>query len=274
MLVIGDLHIHTQRSDGSQTIHQIIDQAKRVGLQYIAITNHDDITDISNINLDSNIQMIPGVELSSFDTKRKRRVHILCYFPKKFAPIKALCEETTKNRQEAGLEMAQKVAKLYPITVEDVMDIAKNSHCIYKQHIAQALMNAGYTTKIFGELYNELFDFNTGSCIINCKQPDVYEALDAVKCSGGIAVMAHPFTYDSIDLLQELIAQNLLDGIEVWSSKSTKEQEEYLLQVANENHLIATGGSDFHGAYGSRISPIGAKTTPQHSIEALFNKQK
>ncbi|WMJ23396.1 PHP domain-containing protein [Paludicola sp. MB14-C6] len=269
--MVGDLHVHTRDSDGSQTIEQVVSQAQKIGLQYISITNHDCITDISKVQCNNSIQIIPGVELSAYDTTRKRRIHILCYLPQDLKPIEAICNITTHNRTEAGLEMAQRVSKLYPITVEDVLEIAKDSRCIYKQHIAKALMNAGYMTEIFSELYDELFDFKSGSCIVNCKQPDVYEVLDAVKQSGGISVMAHPFTYDSIDVLNELLSQNLLDGIEVWSSKSSKAQEEYLMELVNKHKLIPTGGSDFHGAYSSRISPLGAKRTPIHSIQSLLN---
>lgn len=83
--------------------------------------------------------------------------------------------------------------------------------------------------------------------------------------------MAHPYTYRSLDLLHELLEQRLLDGIEVWQSKTTPEQENFLLQIAEEHRVIPTGGSDFHGAFGSKISPIGKGRTPERSIEALLS---
>ncbi len=269
----GDLHTHTRASDGSLFEHQILKLAKRSNVDCVAITNHDYITPIENIKTVANelgITLIDGVEISAFDTKRNRRVHILCYMPKHLELIKTICDRTTGNRTKAGVGMAKKVSELYPITVDDINEIAKHSKCIYKQHIMKVLMNAGFTTGIFGDLFDELFSFDGGTCIINCKQPDVYEVIDAVKKSGGICVMAHPYTYKSIDLLDELIQNNLLDGVEVWSSKSSIAQEEYLLNIVNEHNLISTGGSDFHGAYSSRISPIGSKTTPEKSINALF----
>lgn len=274
----GDLHIHTRLSDGSLLPHEVLRLAKRSNLDYIAITNHDSITPINEIKPLADalgISLIDGVEISARDNKRNRRVHILCYMPKNYKLIDEICSKTVENRMRVGLEMTKKVSKLYPITVDDVKEIANLSKCIYKQHISHALMNASFTTQIFGDLYKELFDLKTGSCIVNCPSPDVYEVIDIVKKSAGICVMAHPFTYDSIDLLDELISKNLLDGIEVWSSKSNSEQEKYLLEKANKNNLIATGGSDFHGAYSSRVAPLGEKPTPAHSIKALYDlKQK
>lgn len=274
----GDLHIHTRLSDGSLLPHEVLRLAKRSNLDCIAITNHDSITPINEIKPLADalgISLIDGVEISARDNKRNRRVHILCYMPKDYKLIDEICSKTIEKRMQVGLQMTEKVSKLYPITVDDVKEIANLSKCIYKQHITHALMNASFTTQIFGDLYKELFDLKTGSCIINCQSPDIYEVIDIVKKSAGICVMAHPFTYDSIDLLDELISKNLLDGIEVWSSKSNSEQEKYLLEKANKNNLIATGGSDFHGAYSSRIAPLGAKPTPAHSIKALYDlKQK
>lgn len=274
--MLGDLHIHTRASDGSLLPHEILPLAKRSGIDCIAITNHDSIISLEEIShqlKELGLFLIDGVEISAHDPKTGRRVHILCYMPKSYNLVAPICKQTIENRMSAGLQMAEMVAKKYPITVDNVLEIAKDSECVYKQHISHALMNAGYTTKIFGDLYDELFDFKNGTCIVNCKSPDVMDVISAVKQSGGFCVMAHPFTYDSIDLLNNLLKENFLDGIEVWSSKSNRDQEEYLFKLAQTYNVIPTGGSDFHGAYGSRISPIGGKSTPQSSVESIIERQ-
>lgn len=273
----GDLHIHTQASDGSLSAMEVIKLASNTKIEYISITNHDCFIDLSELYpyaKDHNVNLIEGVELSSLDPKTNRRVHILCYLPKDKSFLESLCLQTTKNRADAGLEMAKKVVELYPIGLEDIQEIAKNSLCIYKQHITKALMNAGFTTKIFGDVFEELFNFQDGTCIVNCTQPDVYTVIESVKKAGGVCVMAHPYTYNSIEILDELIEKNMLDGIEVWSSKSTQKQEDYLLGITKKHNLIPTGGSDFHGAYSYRVSPIAIKKTPDKSIKAILNLSK
>ena len=36
----GDLHVHTRRSDGSHDFHELIEEARKIGYAYIAITDH------------------------------------------------------------------------------------------------------------------------------------------------------------------------------------------------------------------------------------------
>lgn len=270
----GDFHIHTRISDGSCSADRVIELAKSKGLSHISITDHDNYVlngSYEKLASKMGVELLNGVELSSMDAKRGRRVHILCYLPKKTDEILSICESTTKNRIEAGRIMAERVAKLFPITVGDIENEAKHSNCIFKQHIMQVLLEAGYTTSLYGDLYKELFSFDGGSCVVDCVQPDVFEVAEAARNSGGVVVMAHPFTYDGIDVMHELIEANLLDGIEVWSSKSNDKMESYLREVADNNSLIKLGGSDFHGAFSSKIAPIGIKPTPNDSIEKLYN---
>ncbi len=84
--MIGDLHCHTTLSDGSLGIEDIIVQAKRTGVDFISITDHDTMSSISRAKVLGErygIQTIPGVELSAWDKTRNRKVHILCYAPQK-----------------------------------------------------------------------------------------------------------------------------------------------------------------------------------------------
>ncbi|HXG93760.1 MAG TPA: DNA polymerase/3'-5' exonuclease PolX [Blastocatellia bacterium] len=46
----GDFHMHTTWSDGQNTIREMIEAARRVGYQYIAITDHTQSTSIANGN--------------------------------------------------------------------------------------------------------------------------------------------------------------------------------------------------------------------------------
>lgn len=269
----GDLHMHTILSDGSNPVERLFQLAEQAGVKCISITDHDHLDSFERdqaLGKHFGILAIHGAELSTYDYQRNRRVHILCYLPDDVESVREICAQTAKNRTEAGIAMTRLVAEKYPITLENVLEIARGSDSIFKQHIMLTLMNAGFATEMFGALWKELFDNRTGSCIKTCKSPDVWEVLPKLRRAGGICVLAHPYTYNSIDLLEELIEANLLDGIEVWSSKSNAVQEAYLLDKAHEHRLIPTGGSDFHGATASRVSPIGCAYTPQESIEALL----
>ncbi len=80
----GDLHTHTNFSDGSSDIETLPFLAARAGLTALAVSDHD--TDLSirwalEHPVAQGVRMIPAVELTCFDTRRGRRVHLLCYCP-------------------------------------------------------------------------------------------------------------------------------------------------------------------------------------------------
>lgn len=47
----GDLHCHTTLSDGSLGIEEVIVQAKRMGLDFLAITDHDTLSSSSRAQI-------------------------------------------------------------------------------------------------------------------------------------------------------------------------------------------------------------------------------
>ncbi|MBC8611865.1 error-prone DNA polymerase [uncultured Ruminococcus sp.] len=273
----GDLHCHTRLSDGSEGIEEVISRGKRAGMDFLAITDHDTVASMSRAKVLADrygVQVIPGVEFSSRDPKTGRKVHVLCYLPEKPDRLEGLCVRLCESRKKAGRAMIQKLTRYFPVSVEDVLRFSKHSTAIYKQHIMHALMCYGYTTHIFGGLYHELFDPKTGVLLSKVEYPEVDEVIDLIHQAQGLAVLAHPYEYDSIDLMKRLVSEEKLDGIEVYHSRCPQEKEGFLKQVAQEHGLIMTGGSDFHGFYASRPSPIGNRYTSQESLDALFRAKE
>ena len=82
--------------------------------------------------------------------------------------------------------------------------------------------------------------------------------------------MAHPYMFNNIELLHELIGAGKLDGIECYHYSATKQQQQKLVSLARENDLIITGGSDFHGLYNSTMTHIGSSTTDEENLDKLM----
>lgn len=280
-----DLHVHTWHSDGGCPPRRLFPLAKTAGLSCLAVTDHDQISDpdeLLPLARVSGVRLLRGVELSTYDNRRNRRVHILGYFPERESrpgllnPVREICAKTCEIRREAGLRMAEQVAARYPITRLEVEEQAAHSNSIFKQHIMLALMQAGFASAMYGPLWRELFDSQCGSCLVNVASPDVWEVLPVLRGTGAVIVLAHPYTYRSLELMEELTDADLLDGVEVWQSKTTPEQEAALLEFAGERGLIPTGGSDYHGMTGLRPAPLGAGLTPDASlarIDALLQER-
>jgi len=270
----ADLHCHTRLSDGSLGIEDLIILANKMGVDTIAITDHDCLAGTVRgkiIGERHGVTVVPGVELSAFDIKRERKVHLLCYLSENPDRLEGLCRRNSLARRKAGQFMVLKAAQKYPITPEFVIKCAAGSTNIYKQHILHALMESGFTTEIFGNMYDELFSSkNPENISVPPKFPDVFEVLEAIHESGGIAVLAHPSFYDSFDLIDELIEAGL-DGVEVWHPQNSAEDTEKLIEIAKKNNLLMTGGSDFHGMYGSKINKLGSFSTPDDNLSELMN---
>ena len=151
----ADLHCHTKLSDGSVGIEDLIVIAQKSGIETIAITDHDCLAGTVRgqvIGKRYGVNVIPGVELSSFDNNAGKKVHILCYLADTPDRLEGLCKRTSVARKRAGQIMMLKVAARFPISTEFIISHASGSTNLYKQHIMHALMDAGYTNQIFGDL--------------------------------------------------------------------------------------------------------------------------
>lgn len=269
----GDLHCHTTLSDGSLGIEDIIVQAKRTGIDFVSITDHDTMSSISRAKIlgeRHGVITIPGVELSAWDKVRGRKVHILCYAPQKPDRLEGICKRSCEIRTACAKEMIENVKKIYPITMDSVMKHVGGSKSIFKQHIMHALIDYGYSTHFYGRLNDELFDLKKGSCIVEREYPDVHYVLDLIHSARGCAVMAHPVLYDSMDLLKELAEAGKIDGAEVYHYTADEAAQKDILDIAEKYGLIVTGGSDFHGLYNARPTHIGQNTTDFENLDKIL----
>ncbi len=275
----ADLHCHTTISDGSLGTSDIIKQADRDDVRYLAITDHDSLASLSRsavLGKRYNVTVIPAAEFSAFDSARGRKVHILCYMPEKPDRLEGLCLRTSEGRMKLGKSIAMRVLEKYPITLESILRYSAGSKAIYKCHIMHALMDYGYTTNLYGDVYDEIFDAKDGLCASQVRQeadfyPDVRFVTTLIKASGGISVMAHPKVYDSMDLLEELAAEGAIDGAEVWHSSADETFRNQVTELAEQYGLITTGGSDFHGFYNHYAIQIGSNPTPEGELEKILN---
>lgn len=275
--MIGDLHCHTRLSDGSMSIDDLVFYAKRAGLDFVAITDHDTMEGVTRAGILGKrygIGIIPGVEISCFDHQRGRKVHILCLLPDKPDRLQGVLGATLESRRKAGLKIIRAVMHYYPVTEEHIQRYTMGSKCIYKAHIMQALMDLGYDCEPYGELFQRLFHSKNGLCVYNPEYPEVRDVLDLVASAGGIAVLAHPTLYDSVDLLTELADAGRLPGVELFHPSMTAEDEKTVDEIIRHHGLLRTGGTDFHGAWRKYANPLASRITPEQDLNALFQYKR
>ena len=271
--MICDLHCHTKLSDGSLGIEAVIEQAKRMNIDWLSITDHDTMASFSRADIlgDRNgVKILRGVELSAWDKERNSKVHILCYAPSKPDRLEGLCLKCCEIRKACSKEMIDKVMEKYPITLESILKNTTSSKSIFKQHIMRALIDYGYALEFYGDLDRQLFNPVVGSCYVEREYPDVNFVIDLIHTAKGVAVMAHPALYDNIELLEDLAKKGKLDGVEIGHYSADENYRKQLYDIAERYNLIVTGGSDFHGLYNSVPTHLGSETTTKENLDRII----
>ncbi len=260
----ADLHVHSHYSDGSSSVQELMEMASKKDITHLSLVDHDTTEGIQAAQIEGakhGITIIPGIEISAYDFSRNRKVHILGFqFDKEASHVQELCKPLLKKRHENSLWQIEQLQKNnYAIRYEDVAKKAMVSGVIYKQHIMHCLLDHHFTTPLYKELYQSLFKGN-GICARDIEYVDAIAAVRAIKDDNGYAVLAHPGQLDSFDLIPEL-KKNGLDGIECYHFDHSEEDRKRVEQYAKEYSLFLTGGSDFHGDYGTPIG-IGDLVSP------------
>nr|WP_106782406.1 PHP domain-containing protein [Lysinibacillus timonensis] len=249
-----DLHLHSTFSDGSDSLESLFEMAKNRGLTHISVVDHDTTLHVRSAKILANkygITFIPGVEISAYDFKRKRKVHILGYDYHDETPnIDALCKPLLERRHKHSLWQLEQIQRAgFDITLEEVMSYATDGGILYKQHIMNALTDTSFNSEVYQTLYRTLFK-GTGVAAGDIEYVDAFQAVKAINADGGYAVVAHPGQLDSFDITEELVSVGL-KGIEKVHPDHNLEQADRIVKIANNHNLFMTGGSDYHGRYGA-----------------------
>ena len=265
-----DLHCHTRMSDGSLGIEELIVVAKRRGVTALAVTDHDTTASSTRALLLGKryeINVLHGIEITTWDTPRHRAASLLCYLCEVPDRLEGVLRDCVENRRKAMAETIKRILRYFPITPEIIARCATGSFGTYKVHIMQALMETGYTDSIYGELYDKLFGTPEKFPSEQPVFPDTRIMLDRIHEAGGVAVLAYPTEGDGA-LMEELTARKL-DGIEVYTPEHDEKTTAALLEYAAENKLIATGGTNFHGMYSKQPVTVGSVLIPETVLGEL-----
>ena len=119
--------MHSTFSDGSETVAELIDQARARGLARIAITDHDSLSQLSVIRARSrrmDFPVLAGVEVSAVDAETGRKVHVLGYGLEAtidgVGPLERLVAETLRARIANTLWQAWVIMQLVQGRAEGV----------------------------------------------------------------------------------------------------------------------------------------------------------
>jgi len=282
-LINGDLHTHTNASDGTYTPTQLIETAAQFGLKSIAITDHDSVSGVEEgikVGKKLGIEVIPGIELSLDYPGIPGSIHLLGLCIEYQSPIiTKYLDNLQEYRKNRNLEMLDKLQKLnFAIALDDFPNVPLD--VLGRAHIARKMLEKGFVSTL-----NEAFEnyLKKGEkAYVNKKRYSIEEGIDMIHQLKGVACLAHPYTLKLNHTQLEIFIKYLkevcsLDGIEVFYPEHSPRFVDFYLFLANKYKLIPTGGSDFHGEnrpdvhIGKNFYPIieNPKITYQEILDAV-----
>lgn len=277
----SDLHIHTLYSDGVFSPEKIVDTAIDVGLQAIALTDHDNVLSyqvakdyLKKENKEDKLEIIQGIEVNTL--YKNYEIHILGYF---MDVNNSDFQNLLKIQQQARVKQTKEIISLLAkkegikIKFDDIKKQVAEGGSIGRPHIAKAITNAGGTSSVIEAYAKYIHD--DSPVYVQRKTVTPQDAVEIIYDAGGVPVIAHPHDIDIAESLIKELMQYGLRGIEAYHRKHSPACVEYFSSMAEELGLIVTGGSDFHAPNimnGQII--LGKNFVPEWVYDKLIQEKK
>lgn len=271
-MVKVDFHVHTSASDGLLSPKDIVRRAKMNDVKFLAITDHDTLTGLDESiaeGIVQKIKIIPGIELST--QHNGESVHVLGFFKGDTYKNQQLIDELNKIKNHRILRAKQIIQKLeeeFQISL-NFDDIAKHSKdTVARPHIARAIVDAGYDYS-----HDYIFDNFIGK---GCKayvptlKLSTVDGVNLLKKYNALVFLAHPKLINNTSI-DEFLKMNF-DGIEAIYFQNTSQETDYYLKIVENNNLLTSCGSDFHGdiVNDTRHGDIGCMNMTDYQLKSLL----
>jgi predicted metal-dependent phosphoesterase TrpH len=230
-------------------------EARRVGIDVLAITDHDTFAGYDAalpFARELGINLLCGIELST--KLNGRSVHLLGYFisHQELAEIREWTLQMQETRRERNRRLITRLRGLgLDITLEEVQ--ARGRGLIARPHFAQVMVEKGYVTTI-QDAFDQYLDESAISYVPR-QEPTFAEGVAMIRNAGGIASLAHPIrVLGDLSCLVPQMCSDGLNALEVYHSDHNPVHTATYLALAKQHNLLITGGSDFHGAVKPGVS--------------------
>ncbi len=268
MLPKADLHIHTTCSDGRLKPEEAVEIAHERKLAALAITDHDSfegyfqaIDKASELG----IELVPGVEITcSF---KKREAHILAYY---FDVSTQYFADFLKSQRVARRDRIKGIIKTInenglEVTYDEVWAEANGAN-IGRPHVAKVLVEKGYARNHNDAFIRYLSSERLGE--IENTYPDYKDAIEIVRNIGGATILAHPAKHYTGEEITEFIEAGI-DGLECIHPSHNFELQKKYTKIVEDNALLLTGGSDYHGGREMAARHLGVVCVATKHVEKM-----
>lgn len=259
-----DLHIHTNHSDGTDSVKELLEKAESKRLEMISITDHDSIGAYKEIENKKDLrnlysgEIIVGAELKTY--YKGVSIEVLAYgMDYNKIRINKIYAEELQNKHlrkfkkimdELGLKYNSK--DLY-IDINDPMrQYAGN---LVGRELVKYPENQDIIKKI-GEFIPETFfrvhQTNRNSVFYIDESEDLIdlnETILRIHEAGGLAFLAHGYIYpfeNKDEIIEEILSTTDIDGIECEYPLFSSEERAKAKRLADKYNKFKSGGTDYH----------------------------
>ncbi|MCP4751527.1 MAG: PHP domain-containing protein [Proteobacteria bacterium] len=247
-----DLHVHSNKSDGTLSPTALIDLAAEKDIRALAITDHDTLEGIMEAREEAEkigILLIPGIEISA--KYHRGTLHILGYGIDVNSPsLQKKTNDFRRIRKDRNARIIAKLQKLgIDLRIDEMLDDEEGTRSFGRPHIAATLMEKGVVSSMDEAFFEYLG--GRGKAFVGKEVLSSKETIDMIHEAGGKAFLAHPSTLNLNggafgDYLRKLKKQGL-DGVEIYSPANNTRQTQEYEGLCREMDMLVSAGSDFHG---------------------------
>lgn len=260
-----DLHTHTKYSDGTYTVKELLKEAEKIGVTLLSITDHDKVDayiEMENFDVKEYYtgKILTGTEFSmAYEGKRME----LLGYGFDISKVKSWLDEKY-NKEKILNDNIMEFNELYDICINKGLKMTDDLKYTPSEYpvdtIYYDIIKYNENRKFFtDEEWNNIDVFwrkcsNNKEFILywdfSKRLPQAKEVSKIIRDAGGKVFIAHLFKYqiqNHIEFLNNLVKDDIIDGVEVYYSAFTDNQIAYLENYCKEHNLFMSAGTDFHG---------------------------
>jgi predicted metal-dependent phosphoesterase TrpH len=262
-----DLHSHSTRSDGRLAPSALVARAAARGVALLALTDHDEVDGLGEAQAaarEHGITLVNGVEISV--TWNDCTLHIvgLHIDPDEETLKKGLASiRQGRDHRAVGIAQALEDAGIAG-SLEGARSHVTNPALVGRTHFARFLVERGHARDTRSVFRKYLSAGNPG--YVSHRWAALEDAVNWIRASGGVAVLAHPGRYRLESRERESLLGAFVDvggeAIEVVTGSHSPSEYATWGNYAARFGLRASCGSDFHGIKEGRLDLGGLPDLP------------
>lgn len=250
-----DLHCHSYYSDGTLSPTEVVELAAQNEVEMLALTDHDTVRGLEEAQKTAdalNINLIKGIEFSTTwcDSSNKvQSLHIVgLNIDSENAELIQCIDNNKAERKRRATETFEALATLdIDVSAEITAQVPKDG-IVTRTHIARALIDKGIV-KNFDQAFKKYLGKGKRA-FVEGQWESLENVINCIRAAGGVAVIAHPMRYKLSATRLHQLAEEFANlgghGIEVVTATQDVNQQARAAQLAEQNNLFSSIGSDFH----------------------------